>query len=83
MPHARLGLRARIQRSRLTILALAAVCTSVSIEVATLDLGHELTWMGHLSQVQGAWVRYLILTGTILLIVASFVYRHRDTSIKL
>jgi hypothetical protein len=83
MPLARPGLRAKIQRSRLTILALVAVCASVLIEVATLDLGHELTWMGHLSQVQGAWVRYLIFAGTILLIVASFVYRHRHTSTKL
>jgi hypothetical protein len=80
MPLAGGPLQAWMRRYRLTVVAIAAVCLSSMFELATLDLGHELTWFGHLSQEVSAWLRYCLFTGTTVLVVPSVIYRRDGRS---
>ena len=60
-----------------TRLALVTLPLAASLEVGTLDLGHELTWFGHLSQAQSAWIRYCALTVAIACVVMALVLHFR------
>jgi H+/Cl- antiporter ClcA len=69
-----------MRRNPYALFALGAVCFALVIEVGTLDLGHEFTWFGKLSQQQGAWVRYCVFTLATLLVIAALVYRSRSSA---
>lgn len=56
---------------------MAVLAFDFMIEVATLDLGHELTWFGQASQSAGATVRYVIVGASLLGIVAAVALRVR------
>jgi hypothetical protein len=66
---------------RFWALLVAVLAFDFMIEVATLDLGHELPWFGHASQQAGATVRYVILGASLLGIVAAVAVRARGRDI--
>jgi hypothetical protein len=74
--------QAWMSRYRLTLFAIAAVFLSAAIELATLDLGHELSWFGHLSHEASAWLRWCLIAGTTVLVVASVIYPRNGRSTK-
>jgi hypothetical protein len=54
------------------------------VQMGTLDLGHELTYFGKLSQPQGAYVRYTLLLIPVILFAAGvFRFSRRKPSTTL
>jgi hypothetical protein len=50
-----------MKRDPFLVLAILAFSFFLLVEVGTVDLGHEFTWFGRLSQAQGATVRHALL----------------------
>jgi hypothetical protein len=73
-----------MKRNPLFALALVLVFPYLVVQIGTLDLGHDLTYFGQLSQLQGAYVRYaLLLIPVVLFAVAAFRYSKRKSSTTL
>src|SRR5450755_4424879 len=58
-PNGTLGVQ--MKRDPFLVLAILAFSFFLFVEVGTVDLGHEFTWFGRLSQLQSATVRYALL----------------------
>jgi hypothetical protein len=65
-----------MKRNPFLLLAIMSLFLFVVVEVGTLDLGHEMTYFGTLSQQQSGWVRYMLLFIAVCLFVAA-ASRHR------
>jgi hypothetical protein len=50
-----------MKRDPFLVLAILAFSFFLFVEVGTVDLGHEFTWFGGLSQQQSALVRHALL----------------------
>ena len=50
-----------MKRDPFLVLAILSFSFFLFVEVGTMDLGHEFTWFGRLSQPQSATVRYALL----------------------
>ena len=73
-----------MKRNPFFTLALVLVFPYLVVQMGTLDLGHELTYFGKVSRLQGAYVRYvLLLIPVVLFAVAAFRYSKRKSSTTL
>ena len=73
-----------MKRNPFFALALVLVFPYLIVQIGTLDLGHELTYFGKVSQLQGAYVRYtLLLIPMVMFAVAAFRYSRRKSSTTL
>ena len=73
-----------MKRNPFFVLALVFVFPYLLVQIGTLDLGHELTYFGQVSQLQAGYVRYaLLLIPVGLFAVAVFCYSKRKSSTTL
>jgi hypothetical protein len=73
-----------MKRNPFFALALVLVFPYLVVQIGTLDLGHELTYFGKVSQLQSAYVRYtLLLIPMALFVVAAFRYSRRQSTTTL
>jgi hypothetical protein len=54
-----------VNRNPLLLVATMAAFVFSILEIRRLDLGHELTWFGNLSQMQALHLRYAALLVTV------------------
>jgi hypothetical protein len=70
-----------MKRSQFFALAIVLLFPFLVVEIGTLDLGHEMTYFGRLSQLQSAYVRYaLLFIPVCLFAVAAFRNSKRNSS---
>lgn len=73
--------RHRVSLSPFALAAMVSVPWAIMLRIGTIDLGHELTWFGRLSQVEGAWIRLSVVAVALASLVCTAVHRRssRDT----